>query len=148
MLGRMDTAELAAREAIRDTLARYCHLVDAGRIDELLELFADDAVLEAGDLPPAHGRAAIREVFLGTGRRLVAATGKPLIRHHLSNVAIEMEGPEAAAAVSYFLALTERGVDHWGRYRDRLVRRGTRWVLQHRRVRTDGRAPTSVLETR
>jgi len=140
----MDPAELAARAGVQDTLARYCHLVDAGRLDELLLLFMEDAVLEAGDLPPARGRAAIREVFRGTGERLAAGAARPLIRHHLTSVVVDVEGPEAASAASYFLAVTERGVDHWGRYRDRLVRQGDRWLIQHRRVRTDGRAPGSV----
>ena len=140
----MELWELAAREAIRETVARYAHLVDRGRIDELLELFAEDGVLEAGERPPARGRAAIREFFLETGKRLASAATTPLIRHHLSNLAIDVTGPDEATAESYFLALTERGPDHWGRYRDRFVHRGSRWLFQHRRARADGYAPGSV----
>jgi ketosteroid isomerase-like protein len=135
--------ELAAREAIRDVIARYAALVDRGRFDALLELFADDAVLEAGDRPPARGRAAIREFLAGTGERLARATLRPVIRHHVSTVVIDVDGPSAATATSYFLAITERGPDHWGRYRDRFVRDG-RWQIGHRTVRIDGRAPGSV----
>ncbi|HJQ82688.1 MAG TPA: nuclear transport factor 2 family protein [Candidatus Binatia bacterium] len=137
---------MESREAgpIQDTIVRYAHLVDRGRIDELLELFAEDATLEAGDAPPAHGRAAIRAFFTATGERLAAATARPMIRHHVSSVLVTMETPDAATADSYFLAVTERGPDHWGRYRDRLVRREGRWVFQHRRVRVDGRAAGSV----
>lgn len=140
----MDQRELTAREGIRETVARYAHLVDAGRIDELLALFTDDAVLEAGDLPPASGRAAIGDLFRGTGTRLASAASRPLIRHHVSNVAIDITGPDTAEARSYFLAITERGPDHWGRYRDRLVRVGERWLFASRVVRVDGRAAGSV----
>jgi ketosteroid isomerase-like protein len=140
----MDAWELVARERIRDTIARYAHLVDRGRIDELVALFTDDGTLEAGDGPPARGREAIRAVFLGTGSRLASAAARPLIRHHVSNVVIDVGGPDAATASSYFLAITERGPDHWGRYRDRLVSRGDRWLFAHRRARADGYARDSV----
>jgi hypothetical protein len=39
--------------------------------------------------------------------------------------------------------VTDRGVDHWGRYRDELGRDGDVWRFLHRRVRTDGAAPGS-----
>ena len=140
----MELWELAAREAIRDTVARYAHLVDRGRIDELVELFTEDGTLEAGDRPPARGRAAIRAFFLETGKRLASAATRPLIRHHVSNVVIELSGSESASAEAYFLAVTERGPDHWGRYRDRLARIGARWLFAYRRARVDGHAPGSV----
>ncbi len=140
----MELWELAAREQIRETVARYAHLVDRGRIDELVLLFAEDGTLEAGDRPPARGRAAIRAFFMDTAARLAGASTRRLIRHHVSNLVIEVSGPESASAESYFLALAEGGVDHWGRYRDRLVRRDGRWLFQHRLARADGHAPGSL----
>lgn len=140
----MELWELTARELIRETLARYTHLVDRGRIEELVLLFTEDGALEAGDRLPAVGREAIRAVFLGTKERLADAATRPLIRHHVSNVLVEIATPENATAVSYFLAITERGTDHWGRYQDRLVERGGRWLFQHRRARSDGYAPGSL----
>jgi hypothetical protein len=139
----MEHWELVAREGIRETVARYAHLVDAGRIDELVALFAEEAVLETATLPAAHGRAAIAALFRGTGERLAAASTRPLIRHHVSNLTIDVAGP-AADARSYFLAITERGPDHWGRYRDRLAYIGGRWLFMSRVVRVDGRAAGSV----
>ena len=140
----MDPWELVARERIRDAIARYAHLVDTGRLDELLALFAEDGTLEAGDRLPAHGRDAIRELFLDTGTRLASATHRPLIRHHVSNVVIELASAASASAVSYFLVVTERGLDHWGRYRDRFVSCDGRWLFAHRRARVDGHASGSV----
>src|SRR5438552_8254139 len=139
----MESWELVAREHIRDAIARYAHLVDTGRLDELLALFAEDGTLEAGDRPPAHGRAAVRNLFLDTGTRLASATHRPLIRHHVSNVANEVASAASASAASYFLVVTERGLDHWGRYRDRFVSRDGCWLFAHRRARVDGWASGS-----
>ena len=47
----MDTSELAAREGIRELIARYTHLGDGGRIAELVELFAPDAQLDGHGQP-------------------------------------------------------------------------------------------------
>jgi ketosteroid isomerase-like protein len=140
----MEHWELVAREGIRETIARYAQLVDSGRFDELVALFAEEAVLETPTLPAARGRAAIKALFERTGERLAAAAiTRPLIRHHVSSLTIEVAGP-AANARSYFLAVTERGPDHWGRYRDRLAYIGGRWLFMSRVVRVDGRAPGSV----
>src|SRR2546428_13686541 len=122
----MELWELTAREAIRETVARYAHLVDRGRIDELVLLFAEDGTLEAGDRPPATGRDAIREFFLETGKRLAAASARRLIRHHVANLTIDVTGPDDATAEAYFLALTDHRPCHWGPYRDHLVRPGSR----------------------
>ena len=139
----METWELIAREGIRDTIMAYAHLVDRGRIDELLALFTPDGILHANDLPPACGHEAIRAFLGGTKARLAAETARPWIRHHVSSLRIDVIGHDTATAVSYFLAITERGPDHWGRYRDRLVAAGGRWRFAERRVRTDGHAPDS-----
>jgi hypothetical protein len=58
-------------------------------------------------------------------------------------VLVDLDGPEQARARSYFLAVTDTGVDHWGRYRDELVPAGGRWRFAVRQVRTDGAAPGS-----
>ena len=42
----MEHWELIARESIRDLAARYNANGDAGRIDQVVELFAEDAVLD------------------------------------------------------------------------------------------------------
>jgi 3-phenylpropionate/cinnamic acid dioxygenase small subunit len=135
--------ELEARERIRETIAAYAHHVDGGRFDELVGLFALDGTLEVEGEPAHRGREAIRGFVTGTGRDLAADTGAPRIRHHVTNVSIEIDGPDRARARSYFLAVTDRGVDHWGRYRDELGRDGEAWRFVHRRVRTDGAAPGS-----
>jgi 3-phenylpropionate/cinnamic acid dioxygenase small subunit len=139
----VESWELEAREQIRDTIARYAHYVDGGRFDELVELFVPDGVLEVEGEAPHRGRDAIRAFVAGVGHDIAASTGAPRIRHHVGNVLVELEGPEGARARSYFLAVTDAGVDHWGRYRDQLVPSGEQWRFALRRVRTDGAAPGS-----
>jgi uncharacterized protein (TIGR02246 family) len=144
----MELWELSARERIRDTLARYAHCADTGRFAELAALFTEDGVMEIDGRPPLQGRAAIETFLAGTKTNIAANLTRPLIRHHVSSIHIEVLGPDAATAASYFLAITERGPDHWGRYRDRFVRLGEQWLFQHRRVRPDGHAANSWVATR
>lgn len=139
----METWELIAREHIRDLVAGYAHLADTGRFDALLELFTEDGVLHGGDRPEARGRDAIRAFLSGTGSSLKDVTAAPLIRHHVSNLRIELVSPDEARGTSYFFVVTDRGPDHWGRYRDEYVRRGDRWLFRHRRARLDGFAAGS-----
>ena len=97
---------------------------------------------------PQSGTMACRAFFSGVGTDLKATTNVPLIRHYTSNLSIDVIGPDEANARCYFLALTETGVDHWGRYRDELVPVDDRWRFAHRFVRTDGVVPGGWAETR
>ena len=55
--------------------------------------------------------------------------------------------PTEATVASYFTVFTEIGLDHMGRYRDRLVPVDDRWLIAHRFVSTDWRAPESIFRT-
>lgn len=147
-LAAMELWELAAREGIRDTLARYAHCADTGRFAELVELFAADGVLAIDGRPELRGRHAILEFLSSTKTSLASTLERPYIRHHVSSIVIEVRGPDDASASSYFLAITQQGPDHWGRYRDRLTRIGKRWLFAHRRVRPDGHSAQSWRATR
>ena len=137
----MDNWELVAREAIRETVASYAHYADSGRFGDFADLFAVDGVLEVRGEPPLHGRDAIRDYLDGVGVDLARASTVPIIRHHVSNLTIEVVSPISARGACYFLAVTEHGVDHWGRYRDRYTADGDSWFFAHRFVRTDGTTP-------
>jgi len=144
----VDLDELVAREEIRDLCVRYAHAADRGHFGELADLFADDGVFDMGTQAPVVGRPAIVAALGGVGADLRAGTAVPTIRHHVSSISIVVDGPDAARAWSYYLAVTEHGPDHWGRYADRLVRERGVWRFAHRRVRTDGAAPGSWAEGR
>lgn len=143
MHARMEASELTARESIRELVAAYAQLADGGRFEELLQLFTDDARLEIDGGAVANGRDALRNFFTGTGDQLRAATSRPVIRHHTSNLRITLSSPSEAEGTCYFFVVTERGPDHWGRYRDAYVVRDGRWLFRLRRVRLDGYAPGS-----
>ncbi|MGQ0826502.1 MAG: nuclear transport factor 2 family protein [Actinomycetota bacterium] len=135
----MEPWELAAREAIRETVACYAHCGDSGRFDELVELFTPDGVLEVHGEARLEGRAAIRAFLDDVARDLAAHGAVPMLRHHVSNLTITFASLSEARAACYFLAVTAGGPDHCGRYRD-VLRPDTpsgRWLFAHRLVRTD-----------
>jgi hypothetical protein len=144
----MEPWELAAREAIRETVASYAHCADSGRFADFAALFAVDGVLEVRGEPPLRGRDAIRSFLEGVGSQLADATTVPTIRHHVSNLVIDIVSPTEARGACYFLAITEHGVDHWGRYRDRYTAAGDKWHFAHRLARTDGTTPGGWAEAR
>jgi hypothetical protein len=137
----VDPWELVAREEIRETLARYHHCGDSGRFEEMAALFAVDGALEIKGEQTVTGRAAIGDYMTGVNRDVVALSDVPLLRHYSTNLSIVVESPTGATARSAFLVISESGLDHWGRYRDRLVPADGGWRFAHRLVRTDGYAP-------
>jgi hypothetical protein len=142
--------ELVAREAIRELAAAYAHAADGGRFDDLLALFTVDGSLQVDDREPLVGPTAIR-AFVGgtqTSVQLAATKTRGYIRHNVTSHTITVDGPDDAHGAAYFFVVTERGPDHWGRYRDRYVRRDDRWLFASRRVRVDGVAPGSWAEER
>jgi SnoaL-like protein len=144
----VDAWEAVVREQIREAIARYAHCADTGRFADLADLFTEDGVLEIDGRPPIVGRGAILAFLTETKDSLSSTLQRPYIRHHVSSLIIDVHGFDEATAASYFLAITERGPDHWGRYRDRLVRVGDRWLFRHRRVRPDGHSEQSWRATR
>jgi len=131
----MEHWELAARESVRDLIAHYNLAGDRGWLDDMLALFTDDATLTIDGVEHV-GADAIRAVF-------TQAKGPhpELIRHHVATVKIDVQDAEHASSRCYFQVLTMRGLDHWGRYTDRFVRRDGQWLFSQRSVRVDGATP-------
>ena len=92
-----------------------------------------------GATTASEARHAAREQPAGAPRRVV--------RHNVTNVRFESVSPEEAVVSSYFTVFTEVGADHMGRYRDRLVPVGERWLIAHRFVSTDWHAANSIFGT-
>jgi len=141
----VDLWELDAREGIRDLVARYTHLGDGGRVDEVAELFEPDGVLEASGQPPYVGREAIAGFLGGLADGHVAVPGITYVRHHVANVCIDVDPPdpvsgqaEWASGQAYWQVVNNAGLWRWGRYRDRYHRSADgRWRFAHRTVRRD-----------
>jgi SnoaL-like domain len=149
----MELWELIARESCRDTLAQYTHAGDRFLLEEFAAAFCEDGVLEIRGSEPITGRPAIIERFGGpstasqarqAARQQPAGAARRVVRHNVTNIRFESLSPEEAVVSSYFTVFTEVGADHMGRYRDRLVPVGERWLIAHRFVSTDWRAPDST----
>lgn len=143
----MQLADLVARESIRDLVARYNSYGDSGRIDQMLDLFAPDAVLDIdGELH--EGVDAIRSVFTGTVERTAGAEAGPAyLRHGTSTHQIDLVDDTHATGRCYFFVLTTVGLDHWGRYVDRYVVIDGAWRFASRRVLVDDFGPGSLFRS-
>ena len=136
----MEPWELAARESIRDLVARYNANGDSGRFDAMLELFAEDAVLEVPERT-LQGRAAIRGFFEDVAAGEGGLPRVRVLRHFTATLQIDLESEGEARGRCYYQVLTEAGLDHWGRYVDRYRGEGGRWLFAHRVVSVDGAIP-------
>ncbi|HEY5384108.1 MAG TPA: nuclear transport factor 2 family protein [Acidimicrobiales bacterium] len=150
----MELWELSAREACRDTLAQYTHSGDRYLLEDFAGAFCADGVLEIRGAEPLRGREAIMARFGGATAAMQAQgeaakkreTGalRRIVRHNVTNVRFESLQPDEAVVASYFTVITEIGLDHMGRYRDRFVPVGDRWLIAHRFVSTDWRSPETT----
>ncbi|MEO6091642.1 MAG: nuclear transport factor 2 family protein [Novosphingobium sp.] len=151
----MTLDELLAREAIRDTMARYTTAGDRLMVEDFVACFTEDGIMEAEHRDPAsafryEGRAAIRDWQLRWRDRTVggeAVHQASFVRHHLSTSRIEFKAADFAEARTYWVAWTDIGPDHAGYYLDRFDQQGDRWLIAHRRVREDWRSPQSLFGT-
>lgn len=140
--------ELAAREGIRDTIARYTWCGEFMDAAGFADCFAPDAVLEIKGGATYRGRDEIVGMLTGVRDRTRAdasAGGPPAVmRHFVANLRIELLSAERARSFAYFTVfMPPHGHDHWGRYADELACDGGRWRFVRRRVSVDGAVPVS-----
>lgn len=120
--------------AIEAVIRRFALLNDAGRWDELTDLFTDDAVFARPSAPdrPLVGRPQILEAFRARPARLA--------RHLVCNTVVTMQGPDAAEAFSYSVLIGVEadgaGTLSVGQFDDRLVRRDGLWKFVSRQGAT------------
>jgi hypothetical protein len=125
--------ELADRQDIADVLHRYALALDGREWEALASCFLPDGVADYGDLGGVNeGRDAIVALCRG------ALEGLDASQHLIGTVAIEVDG-DTATATCYLQAQHvlrgARGGDNFlvgGTYRDRLVRTGSGWQIEHR----------------
>jgi hypothetical protein len=142
----METWELVVRESVRQTLADYTAGTDRNRLDDIAACFAPDGALTISGRDPMIGPDAI-VAGLGAQVHRFAEGAVPLthVRHHVSSVRFGAVSRDRAEVSSYFLCMTNIGVDHWGRYRDVLVPVGDRWLFASREAGADGFSPDSLM---
>jgi SnoaL-like domain len=139
--------ELTARESIRDLVARFNANGDSGRFEEMMKVFADDAVMEVvaidGTVRRYEGTAHITTIFEDAKARWDVDSTSTTVRHHVRHLTathqIDLLDETHARGRCYFLVLMGHGLDHWGRYVDEYGVRDDRWVITNRRALTDGK---------
>lgn len=140
----MEHWEIEARESIRDLVARYNANGDSGRIEQMVELFAPDAVMRVSPGGEHVGRAAI-SAFLGSIAKRTQedrerdAAAVRFIRHYTATHQIDVLDRDTARGRCYYAVLTDRGLDHWGRYIDEYRRIDERWHFWRRTCTIDAR---------
>jgi hypothetical protein len=110
-------------------IAAYAHALDAGRTDEIVELFWPDGVAEIAGMGVFEGHDAIREGYAAF------VPAQPQL-HLVANTVITSWTEYEATAISN-LAFFQRGEAGWavqlvGRYDDTLHRRKNVWKFQRR----------------
>ena len=142
----MDLAELLIREGVRDTIARYNASGDSGDVPGLAGCFTADGVLAIKGRDPFVGPEAIitglTEVFHRDPDDARPALG--YLHHSVTTLHFVELSASEVRTTGYFSVLTRVGLDHWGRYRDRLVPVDGRWLFARREVMTDGYSPDSL----
>ena len=103
-------ARLEATEAVRRTFNRYLYFLDGGKVDDLLEVFALDATMEAMNYPPGTGGTLRFE-----GRERIGELYRPLkagsFRHNSTNTSIAVaDDARSATLTSYFLTAAPNAI--------------------------------------
>jgi SnoaL-like domain len=118
------------RLAIGEVICRHGHLIDAGELDRLNELFTSDVVYDVSDFGGESlvGLEAIRQAALALGEH------NPL-GHHVTNVVISETGENKADAQSKGIGVNSDGSSATVIYDDTVVRTRSGWRISRRRVR-------------
>lgn len=146
----MESWKIEAFEGVRQTLARYVIATDSGLHEEFFSLFAQDGVFVLPNGDEAVGPEGIATLLRSKREAyLPIQTWEPaFLRHNMSTIDIEVVSPTEARAEAYFMVCTDRGLDHWGRWIDRLERADDgRWLFTRREVHTEASYPDSWFGT-
>jgi ketosteroid isomerase-like protein len=131
--------ELADRHAITDLVHAYCLHFDQNEPERVAALFTDDATVDYGpETATIVGGASIAGTIAAGLDTVFAATS-----HHVSNIRITFDGPDAATGVTYLYAwhrYRDGSPDGelWGRYHHRFTRTEEGWRIAELVLRAAG----------
>jgi len=121
------------KDAIRETMARYCQALDACRFDKVAALFWDDGEWTT-DYDSARGHAEIEAMLT----RNVPRKGEgPQRKHFITNIVIDLNGDRAEALSDYLIIReSETGLIPvmGGTYKDRFRKRDGLWRFQRKEL--------------
>lgn len=146
----MNVEELLVRELVRDLYARYNRSGDKGRIDEVAACFAEDGVLEVRNGFEAIGREQIRDALGEIARKNGSLappdgrSGRSVVRHLVASLLFESVGTDRVESSAYYTVFHVDAPDHWGTYRDVLVKVDGEWLFARRTVDVDGSREASA----
>lgn len=140
----METWELLARESIRDLVTRYNSNGDSGRFEQVMELFAPDAVMQLRDRV-CTGHDEILTIFTGTREQVRGREQPGYLRHFTATHQIDLIDEAHATGRCYYAVISATGLDHWGRYLDTYHVVDGQWRFAERRVTVDRVAKTSTM---
>ncbi|WP_194903838.1 nuclear transport factor 2 family protein [Catenulispora rubra] len=124
-----ESIEVSVAVGVRAAVAAYAQALDAGRTDDLVELFTPDGVSDIAGIGVFEGREALRAAYAGF------APKRPQL-HLVSNTVVTSWTESEVTAVSD-LAFFLRGKSGWavqavGRYDDTLRLHEGVWRFQRR----------------
>jgi uncharacterized protein (TIGR02246 family) len=134
--------KLEDRAEIETLVARYVTALDTVDAEAYLSVFAEDADFEVAGTK-YHGHDEIVKIITGLqqSRAKAEAEGRapPKLYHVISNTQIELLDAINARHASYWQTVRVGPDDAitvgaMGRYEDVLVKRGSRWLIQSRKV--------------
>lgn len=134
----MTIEELLEIEEIKNLRIMYSHNYDGARLDDLVDLFTDDAICEFG---PEYGgdwigKEAIRKNYDVN----ISGEGDPHeVMHAVTNHTVELTGPDSAKGRAYLLDLrTKVGVENplllFGIYDEIYKKVGGKWKIHRTRI--------------
>jgi hypothetical protein len=124
---------IEAIEACRSRFNAYLYYLDGGHLEELLGLFAGDALLELMDFPPGTG-GALRYRGAEEIRGLYAAFVGEGARHHSANVSVVASASlDRVELTAYFHTALEYGLTG-GIYELQLRARDDVWEIARMRI--------------
>ncbi|MCP5182195.1 MAG: nuclear transport factor 2 family protein [Pseudomonadales bacterium] len=138
-------------EAIRKVKMLYSQYMDSGRIDDLAELFTEDAVCEFG---PEYGNWVGRETIRTNYKNVITPPGAITFNamHNICNHWVELTGEATAQGRSYLIdVMTQTPPDQmpivwFGVYDEAYEKVGGKWLIARcslqffwpRRMETEG----------
>jgi hypothetical protein len=118
-------------DAIKRTRLLYSHLMDTNRIDDLANIFTEDAVCEFGP----YGSWKSRETILKNYHDVEDGLSPFFAMHGTCDLLVELTGPDTATGRSYlFEPMTEKTADenpfiYLGVYDDEYRKVDGKWLI-------------------